>query len=31
DKIIAVQPDSLREMLLNELSSLQNHFLKLSL
>ncbi|HHQ0985169.1 TPA: hypothetical protein ACSK8W_002802, partial [Listeria monocytogenes] len=25
------QPDSLREMLLNELGSLQNHFLKLSL
>ncbi|EAG6468933.1 WYL domain-containing protein, partial [Listeria monocytogenes] len=31
DKIIAIQPDSLREMLLNELGSLQNHFLKLSL
>ncbi|EDN8608728.1 WYL domain-containing protein, partial [Listeria monocytogenes] len=29
DKIIAIQPDSLREMLLNELGSLQNHFLKL--
>ncbi|HAK0966394.1 TPA: YafY family transcriptional regulator, partial [Listeria monocytogenes] len=28
DKIIAIQPDSLREMLLNELGSLQNHFLK---
>ncbi|EJA4157734.1 TPA: YafY family transcriptional regulator, partial [Listeria monocytogenes] len=26
DKIIAIQPDSLREMLLNELGSLQNHF-----
>ncbi|HHQ1114209.1 TPA: hypothetical protein ACSKN0_002754, partial [Listeria monocytogenes] len=26
-----IQPDSLREMLLNELGSLQNHFLKLSL
>lgn len=31
DKIITIQPDSLREMLLNELGSLQNHFLKLSL
>ncbi|PXF11847.1 helix-turn-helix transcriptional regulator [Listeria monocytogenes] len=31
DKIIAIQPDSLREMLQNELGSLQNHFLKLSL
>ncbi|EAE6207743.1 YafY family transcriptional regulator [Listeria innocua] len=31
DKIIAIQPDSLREMLLNELGSLQNYFLKLSL
>ncbi|HBD0758123.1 transcriptional regulator [Listeria monocytogenes] len=31
DKIIAIQSDSLREMLLNELGSLQNHFLKLSL
>ncbi|EAC4480251.1 transcriptional regulator, partial [Listeria monocytogenes] len=30
DKINMVQPDSLKEMLLNELKSLQNHLQKLS-
>ncbi|EAE4820376.1 transcriptional regulator, partial [Listeria monocytogenes] len=30
DKIKMVQPDSLKEMLLNELKSLQNHLQKLS-